>query len=393
MSLILGEYKAKSTIFGNYPLTVGTISGHIDRRFGDGDRYHLTPPKDINMRVPDEIRKSVLFIGTTENPDNPTWRATGYFLAVPDSIISIVPLSQTKADRFRSTTYLPFRFLATARHVAEQLEGEEFALRVNKREGGVAVIQGHADTKWWYHPTDKEHVDAAVTMFLPDLLEEFDIFTVHLNLFADDERIRELDIGPGDEVFIPGLFTKITKTAQNVPIVRIGNLAMMPGERIPFKNGMVDAYLLESRSIGGLSGSPVFVRETVRIKGLPPNVALNSRQHIPPKDMQVVMSGLGRIYFLGSVIDHWQEATGLNFPQEEAVNMGISPIVPAQKIKEIITQPGVIEMARKVTEELESKNNDAVYDFDSNKEKQEPLTREDFENALKKVSRKISDQK
>jgi hypothetical protein len=36
--------------------------------------------------------------------------------------------------------------------------------------------------------------------------------------------------------------------------------------------------------------------------------------------------------------------------------MGISPIVPAQKIKETITQPGVIEMAKQITRELESRS-------------------------------------
>jgi hypothetical protein len=343
------------------------------------------------MRVPDEIRKSVLFIGIADDPDNPQWRAKGYFLAVPDSIVNVT--SELPASRFMVTHHFPFRFLATARHVAEKLEGEEFLLRVNKKGGGVAIIRGHADTKWWYHPTDKNHVDAAITMFAPDLFGEFDIFTVHINIFADDDRIREFNIGPGDEVFMPGLFTKITNTSQNVPIVRLGNLAMMPGERIPFANGMVDAYLVESRSIGGLSGSPVFVRETVQVRGVPPNIAFNTNRHMLPKDLQVVMSGLGRIYFLGSMIGHWEAATGLLVSEREAVNMGISPIVPAQKIKEILTQSGVLEMVKKVTEEIEAKKTDAVLDIADDEPQRNQLTREEFEEALKKVSRKLSDQK
>lgn len=392
---IIDEEKTNQKIYGNYPLTVGIISGHIDRRFGDGDRYYLTPPKDIDMRVPDGIRKTALFIGIKEDPDNPTWCATGYFLSVPQSVISALPLPQTKAGRFFETHHLPFKFLATAAHVAKELEGNEFALRVNKKDGGVAIIHGNAYTRWWYHPTDKEHVDAAVTLFPPDEIGTFDIGTISLNLFADESRITELNIGPGDEIFIAGLFKKITKTAQNVPIVRMGNLAMMPGERVPFGRGMIDAYLVESRSIGGLSGSPVFVRETIQISGLPPGVMVNSRHHVPPRDLQVVMSGIGRFYFLGSMIGHWEEATGLNVPQQEAVNMGISPVVPAQKIKEIITQPGVLDMVNKLTEELESKKKDTVFDIDSDSgsEKKQPFTREDFEDALKRVSRKISDQK
>jgi hypothetical protein len=377
-------------------LTVGIekeyLPGCLDRRFGDGDRYHLTPPKDIAMRVPDEIRKSVLFIGTLENPDDPKWRATGYFLAVPDSIIS----GNTTVGQFLVTHSYPFRFLATARHVAEQLEGEDFVLRVNKRDGGVAIIHGHADTKWWYHPTDKEHVDAALTLFQPSELEGFDIFTVHLNLFADEQRIGELDIGPGDEVFIAGLFTKITTTAQNVPIVRIGNLAMMPGERIPFKDGkLIDAYLIESRSLGGLSGSPVFVRETIKMQPSSSSGRLFSGKRQLPSTEKVMLDAVGRIYFLGSVIGHWDAPTGLDVPEQELVNMGISPIVPAQKIKEILTQPELLDMVKKVKEGIAAKNHvGAVEDFaagghkETTIEKTKTFTKEDFETALKKASRK-----
>ena len=345
------------------------------------------------MRVPDEIRKSVLFIGTLENPDEPKWRATGYFLAVPDLMIT-KPDEWVKGMGVRSTISYPFRFLATAKHVAEKLEGEEFALRVNKIGGGVAILKGHADTKWWYHPTDKEHVDAALTMFLPDELEDLDLFTVHVDLFADEQRIKELHIGAGDEVFIPGLFTKVTKTAQNVPVVRIGNLAMMPGERIPFKDGkLFDAYLIESRSIGGLSGSPVFVRQTIKMQGYTASGRFyNSANEPLPDNEMVFIDAVGRIYFIGSVIGHWDQSTGLSIAEQEAVNMGISPIVPAQKIKEIITQPELLDMVKKVTKEIAAKENkDAVYDFDD--EKSRPFTQQDFDAALKKASRKITPDK
>jgi hypothetical protein len=348
----------------------------------------LTPPQDINMRVPDEIRKSVLFIGTLEDPDNPKWRATGYIVAVPDVMIT----KTWKHEKVHGTTSYPFRFLATARHVAEKLEGEEFALRVNKVGGGVAVIHGPADTKWWYHPTEKEHVDAALAMFLPEELENLDLFTVHLDFFADEQKIEEMHIGAGDEVFITGLFTKVTKTSRNVPIVRIGNLAMMPGEKIPFKDGkLFDAYLIESRSIGGLSGSPVFVRQTIKMQGFTASGRFYDSSHKPlPINEVVYVDGLGRILFLGSVIGHWDQPTGLSIPEQEAVNMGISPIVPAQKIMEIITQSELQQMAKNIAEEMAAKDSkEAVYDFAPESDSKDKFTRSDFEAALKKVTSKI----
>jgi hypothetical protein len=47
----------------------------------------------------------------------------------------------------------------------------------------------------------------------------------------------------------------------------------------------------------------------------------------------------------------------------EAINMGIAPIVPAHKIKEIISQEGIIDMMKKHTDEIISKNQKgAVFD-------------------------------
>jgi hypothetical protein len=363
---------------------MGTLT---DRRFADGDRYYLTPPKDIEMRVPDQMRKTVLFIGLTGDLPEPEWKATGYLVAVPDAVRT---LNSVDSYGYSGTVTYPFTFLATARHVAEKLEGREFALRVNRLDGSIAIIRGQADTKWWYHPTERKYIDAALCMFFPDNYGELDIQAIHVGWFADEETIKEANIGAGDEVFIAGLFTKITETAKNIPIVRIGNLAMMPGEKIPFKDGkLIDAYLVESRSLGGLSGSPVFVRRTVEIEGKAYRDKFRDfpNSFVGPDEI-VKVSGLGRIYFLGSMIGHWDQPTGFSFPEQEAVNMGISPMVPAEKIKEILTQPELLDMVKKVTEEMAAKNhNSAVEDFAAD-DKTAPFTKEDFEAALKKASRK-----
>jgi hypothetical protein len=237
----------------------------VDRRFAGGDRYYLTPPKDIAMRVPDDIQKSVLFIGVYTGSPEPKWSATAYLVGVPDGVRTLA--TGPNSYGYTGTFSYPLRFLATARHVAKKLEGKKFAIRVNNPNGSVRVINGQPDTKWWYHPTEEEYVDAALAVF-PDDLGELDLFTIQLEWFADEQRMKKANIGAGDEVFIAGLFTEITKTTKNIPIVRIGNLASIPGEKIPFKDGrLIDAYLVETRSIGGLSGSPVFVRQTINMRG------------------------------------------------------------------------------------------------------------------------------
>lgn len=375
---------------GNYPLTVGIqneyLSGCIDRRWGSGERYHLTAPTDIDMRVPDEVRKSVLFIGVKDDLPEWEWKGTAYLIALPDGPRTLAEDSESEVLSY------PFMLLATARHVAEKLEGKDFALRTNKKDGTFVVLEGHASQKWWYHPTERQYVDAAVTVFTPPNLDDLDIFWVDLGLFVDSPTIAVVNLGVGDEVFLAGLFTEVTETTRNVPIVRIGNLAMMPGEKIPFKDGkLIDAYLVEARSVGGLSGSPVFVRQTVLMQGMKAGVRVNSPFHVAPHDLSIIMSGVGQIFFLGSMIGHWDAPTGFNLPNPEVVNMGISPVVPAHKIKEIIAQPGLQELMQNMTVELrKKKHSNAKEDFAPSKKEEEVFTQATWDDALKKATRKVS---
>jgi len=74
--------------------------------------------------------------------------------------------------------------------------------------------------------------------------------------------------------------------------------------------------------------------------------------------------------------------------RREAVNMGVAPIVPARKIKEIICQPELVKIMDNVNAEMKAKNQKgAKLDFSDSEKK--PFTKEDFEAALKKASRKI----
>jgi len=344
---------------GNYPLTVGSLHSRlVDERFADGPRYYLSEPKDIDMRVPDEIRKTVLFVGLPEIPD-PEYRGTAFIVTVP------------------GTQDNHYAFMVTARHIAEKLEGNDFYIRANKKVGGTVELLGRADDRWWYHPTEREYVDCAVTMFAPLKLRELDIEHIPIGVFADAEKIAKYNVGIGDEVFITGLFTKITETSQNIPIVRVGNVAMMLNERIPFHDGMYDAHLIESRSIGGLSGSPVFVRPTVSFK-------LADQGGKP-----AFLYGVGQALFFGCVIGHWEVPEGFTSTQAEAVNMGIAPVVPAVKIKEVVLQSEILEIMNNIDAKMKAENRKgARLDFAPNK-KEEVFTQTDFEDALKKATRKV----
>jgi hypothetical protein len=152
-------------------------------------------------------------------------------------------------------------------------------------------------------------------------------------MFLSDEIMRSKSIGSGDEVFITGLFAHLSGSKRNLPIVRMGNIAMMPGEPVPTTAfGDIEAYLIEARSIGGLSGSPAFVRETVQM-------------------------GLGSFYLLGLMHGHWdippqQKNDELQVGEDmfSRVNLGIAIVVPAKKILEVVNQPELLEMRRTADE-------------------------------------------
>ncbi len=168
--------------------------------------------------------------------------------------------------------------------------------------------------------------------------------------FITDEVFKNRQIGPGDNVFWVGMFSLMADSKSNWPIVRTGNIAMMPGEKIPKVDtgdweGPIEGYLVEARSFGGLSGSPIFVRPTFHI----PFTAAND-------DEQTVMYGVGHPYLLGLVQGHWSiPLETINDVQIKAIadrkqiNLGFAIVVPAHRILEVINQPELIKMREEFT--------------------------------------------
>ncbi len=172
-------------------------------------------------------------------------------------------------------------------------------------------------------------LDIAVAPIAMD--PELDVASFAVDSFFDKSCNPE-NIGVGDEVFFPGLFTAAPGIYKIQPLVRHGNLAMLPVQQIQTNDGFVDLYLIEARSIGGLSGSPVFVRETV--------VAETARND--EHRSKVMVHSLGSFKLLGLIQGHWDvEESKINqayltHDPKRGVNMGIAKVIPAQNIKELI---------------------------------------------------------
>ncbi len=138
-------------------------------------------------------------------------------------------------------------------------------------------------------------------------------------------RAHRLSIGVGDEVSAVGLFTRFAYEDRHVPFVRSGKLAMLPTLSIPVRNfEPMEAYVSE---MGGLRGSPVWVRE---------------------KDERASSADAR---FLGMMHGPWELSDGamqgLSAQYTYDVTSGMSIIVPAPKILEVINQPDLAALRKK----------------------------------------------
>ncbi len=334
----------------------------------DGIRAtHYAPNgRTAYMRIPETVLKCVGYVMEVVHRDESgvhgEHRATGFFVSVP---------GPPNSKRI-------FLYFVTAKHVAERLQDRSVYFLVNARGGGTQKI-AYAPSQWWTHPSD-ETADVALVNI--GFQENIDIKSMSIGDFVAQGDIDTEQVSVGDEVFMPGLFTEAPGTEQNIPIVRHGNIAMFPRDQIQTEYGYADAYLIETRSIGGLSGSPVFVRPTVFIQ-------------LKHSDNSVgQMLGVGnRIRLMGLMHGHWNiRESEINEAQimqdrKRGVNLGIGIVVPAQKIIDTINHPELIEKRREVSEFFARRSVPGVDLAESAEEK--AFTAEDFEAALKKASRRV----
>ncbi len=278
--------------------------------------------KPSDMRVSDYVLKSVGFVVELTQVDSGEEYydpfGTGFFISIP------------------STENGYFLCFVTAKHVIQPLINRKIGILVNGKDGNVIVLPT-MDNGVWYNKKDPS-ADVAVIICNQD--PSIDIIPISIVDFIQRPELQSRKIGIGDEVYMTGLFAPIPWQQRHMPIVRHGNIAMIPDEPIQLDEGYSDVYLIEARSIGGVSGSPVFVRETIKLAG--ERDAIGSGN---PGELH----GLGRTYLLGLMHGHWDiKESDKNNPAPNTfhgINMGIAVVVPADKILDIINRPEL--MARR----------------------------------------------
>jgi hypothetical protein len=290
--------------------------------------------------VADHIRDCAAFLGHKNDRDDFVPHGTAFFVTM-----------QAYGRNFP--------YIVTAKHVLDKIPDDIVLLRVNATSSRSARYVQLPKESWHFHPKHNEepgpnekYIDVAVCKL------NFDYTDIDLTFFSTDDFMtddvqREFDIGTGDDVAITGLFFSHYGETRNVPIVRIGNIAAMPGESLPTDHGLMDGYLVETRSIGGISGSPVFT-----LLGVRPEYTFLPDQPHPHLERKVLKKAERMHYLLGLVhgyytINTQEEWVSKTDQQVGDLNTGISIVVPVSKIVETIQQEAVMGIDIKLAAELD----------------------------------------
>jgi hypothetical protein len=139
----------------------------------------------------------------------------------------------------------------------------QIVVRLNTKADTSRVIS--TPPKDWIYPADPT-IDACAFRFnelMHDAADELEVNSVNLQAMTIGghplNTAEAVGLCLGDEVFICGAFVGRVGYRKNIPVVRIANIAAMPEEPIDFASPRQPAYLIETRSLGGTSGSPVFL--------------------------------------------------------------------------------------------------------------------------------------
>ena len=218
-------------------------------------------------------------------------------------------------------------YAVTARHVITGMRRAGHSavdIRLN-RLGGDTVSVRLALSEWRLHP---ETEVAVAPMVLP---EGTDHMAWPVRMCVTDDILRVNSAGPGDEVCVSGLFANRPGVARNIPIVRTGTIAAMPGEPIATTDGTFPAYLIETRSTPGMSGSPVFLNLS-GFRSVPRRRAETDGE-APPLERALV-SGF---YLLGVGYGHYTGPyRSRPSSNTQRINTGISLAVPSKRITDLL---------------------------------------------------------
>ena len=259
--------------------------------------------------LPDQLLETIVFLYQTEEDaevDSPSG-GCGWLTSVPWS----------------SNPNQHHIYVVTNRHVVFDLGAP--IVRANTKSGDVEIFSlTHID--WTEHGSS----DLAVARI--NLTYEHKWAFILPKDFLTQESIDMYNVGIGDTAYSAGRFINLRGQKQNRPVVRFGNIALMPPADI---NGE-DLLLVEMRSRTGYSGSPVFtyidpaLQRWRRAEGTK-YISLGTETYGP----WVLGIQSGQI-----------KPEGPELEDEEGEYTGMTTVVPIEKLTELLEMDKVVSERR-----------------------------------------------
>ena len=224
-------------------------------------------------------------------------------------------------------------YVVTAGHVIVDYHDLDIYIRVNTMDGACIDVPTRADD---WHTLLETDVAVYDTFDFGGSLDykTTDIYSMAFSMLSTDEYMEEALVKEGHEVFILGLFIGHFGKQRVLPVIRFGNIALALHEKVEVflsnadkeNNNVseINAYLVESRSMGGLSGSPVLFYEPPLGSNI---VGAKST------GAQALMTSFQRPIIFGLVHGQYDEPETMI---QRLYNAGISIVVPAKDIRKLI---------------------------------------------------------
>jgi hypothetical protein len=276
---------------------------------GDWRLLHspLTVSENGMPRIPEDFLEAVVYLyrSTHEAEEGIEAGGSGFLVSVS---------AETVPDG-------KFHYIVTNRHVIASAD----VIRFNTKAGGTHVERFPRE-RWWKSKTD----DLAICLLAPQG-ELWAQKTIPFSQILSEDKAAAIRLGIGDAVFMIGRFINHEGRQQNAPLVRFGGIAQMPSDPLRYPEGLDGkpheqlSIIADIRSIGGYSGSPVFLNEPEFI--------------LRPKNGEAT----DKHYLIGIDWGHipmWSPVCGLNqkpLGQTQVnVNSGMAGVVPSWRLIDLL---------------------------------------------------------
>lgn len=217
----------------------------------------------------------------------------------------------------------------TNAHVVDH--GHRF-VRLNKADGDVVVLKTKPED--WTLSIDDDL--AVLPTYFPPRTLAVSIFT---DTFLDEScKVDGWPIYPGDEVLFYGRFVGYDGKERNRPVMRFGNVAMLPDSNATVRVNDRDqvAFLVECRSF---SGSPAFVR--LADSRLPAPGSSSPAGWIP-RGTKFLGIDCGHFPFWSSVYAEKTKSSSRHPGMFVETNSGIAVVIPSWRVLNALNHESVV---------------------------------------------------